>query len=317
MTIKFKDKDLQRGYEHYLQAKENTPNWNPSGDLTSVGTGADNVLVGYISTTGYSDYRTYPCHHPITGFDRPKVLWSAFGYRTSEEVAAYYLHWLLHKSPWVRNNSWFNNECTEEFIFDNAFIFTNLDQIPGNYLHNFLIASRLAAEWPDFINAWFHSVTVENINPDLAFYFLDVFKVCSQDIKDSLCWLGPRGRYSRITYANKYDWPLDVGTSNEEYFHNFLRGTPVNPSKLSYFANQHTKPINTLWGQSNTIGIHRNDYLTKLLDTYKDYTERDLTTTQSQFGKAKQAEVQIFTPEAVIAIMKEEQKRLIKDGIIQ
>lgn len=263
------------------------------------GTGGHNVVTGCINDSGESIVKSYPCHRPINSFVNAKTLWSLFGYRTSPEIGRFYFDWLVNRSPWSKTG--IIPKLDKEFMYETGFVFTDLDKVPANLLHNFLIASRLAAEWPVFITDWYHLVREYNIDESLAFFMVTVFADSENNISGYKSLLGS----SNITYAsdNKYDWPLDTYSADDDYIKNFVSGNPVRLSDKMFYPNAMTAPVNILWGTTKT-----GSYLKSLR---KVYPATDKRVIKGAYGNAS---FDCLSLNAVLNIMRQEEIRLgLKD----
>lgn len=273
-------------------------------------TGGQNVLTGAIQTTGAKHApRTYPCHRPINGFTNSAVLWSAFGWRCEEKAANWFFDWLIQDSPWFKTGIVPTN-LEDKFMFSEGFVFENLDKVPANLLHNFLIATRMPAEWPGYIDQWYKLVTEHGIEPAFAFLFLTVFQAVNSD---GSCYRTPfdEGSESMLATTDKYDWPLDMARATEEYVYNFCSGATPGLSKTMFSPTAQTAPVNTLWGKLSDTPGYKGRYTTILKDLYYDKFTSERTTKQTGLFGAS-TDTKVFTPKALLDIIKLEQERLFK-----
>lgn len=235
--------------------------WYPFKNM-SIGTGGQNALMGYIAEDGITkESNTYPCHNPISYYKNAGVLWSGWGWRGKKEIAEKFFTWLLEESPWSKTG--IIPKLDKEFMWNEGFIWGNLRDTPANVIHNFLIASRMCAEWPHRIADWYHLVVDYNINPAFAFLFL----TCVIDYSQGNSPFRPSSVGTVFATADKYDWPLDMGRGDETYVKNFIFGKAVGPSKVGYSPDAITKPVNTLWGPLPT-GHTKKAYACYLKNTY-------------------------------------------------
>lgn len=279
-------------------------------------TGGYNVLCGFIDTSGkVSKSNTYPCHAPILNFKSSSVLWSCFGWRIKENISRAFLKWLLFESPWSSGSSYIRESLSEfisnnslDDIFNQGFVFGNLDKIPGNVLHNFLVATRMAAEWPKFINQWYILVTKYKINPAFAFLFITCFKAINSNDNTACCF--DKVSESVATNEDKYDWPLDMARADESYVRNFVAGKMVNVSKIMFSPSAVTRPVNSLWGKLNLLPKSEGTYSKFLEDTYsKEFATSKTKVVESFIGNSTKS-FKVFTPNALMEIIELEQKRL-------
>jgi hypothetical protein len=299
-----------------------------SSPLSGAGGTGDyrNVLCGAIlSDTSFRD-ANYPCHNPIRSYTKASILWSAFGYRLKKSIAEYYFDWLIHTSPWSKTGI-IPKTTTEEYMFEQGFIFTDLDKTPANLLHNFLIASRMAVEWPQAIKDWYYFVTKEKLNPDLVFFFLYCFTPINQSTGGAYLSGLSKGSESIVAEGEKYDWPLDCASATPSYLDNFLKGVTPGISKINFYPTANTPPVNTLWGKTSSeqtykdsfVRIFKGSYVEFLHDTYRKKYSSPRTIAMNLKGgfrdkamedQLRQKYERVYTPEAIVEIVKEEQKRL-------
>jgi hypothetical protein len=276
----------------------------------------DNALMGMVSKRknvkeGQDPFRifsrTYPCHNPITGYSNALAIWSAFKYHTSKTIAETYFNWLFTDSPWARTGV-IPKDVDLDFMFRVGPVWINLDKMPGNLIHNFLIAMRSISEWPRFINGWYNLVTNHGIDPALAYAFLSLFIGSYQDAYGKQCLFDSdhkdyTTREASLTKMCKYDWPLDLNSNNESYLINFLNANTVGLSKTMFFPTALTTPINILWGEPNPNAAL---YVTQLSNMYPDLiTKKSVKTGLSSYDKG------IVTVNSAIEMIKREQSILL------
>lgn len=272
------------------------------GRLTGSGaTGGNNVLTGFISLEGKRRHEAYPCHRPINGFKDATTLWSAFGYRNKKEIAHLYHSWLINDSPWSKTGV--IPESNPNDMFHSGFIFTELDQLSSNLLHNFLVATRMDAEWPLWIKGWYDLVTKHDVNHSLAFFMMTMFVAPGSmqpftEVPESV-----------LTHMDKYDWPLDVSRATEDYVWNFIQGNPVGLSKTPFSPTAKTAPVNTLWGKLSTL--HEKDtYLIILRDLYEKEFSTLKKVTRNQMGSMVSVETNVYPFKNILEIIRREEIRL-------
>lgn len=243
--------------------------WYPFKD-DKTGTGAPNVLAGCITTTKETKDNKHPCHAYIRQYKNAAILWSAFGWRRNKEIAEFYFDWLLKKSPWSKTGI-IPEFLERNFMFNEGFVWGDLDTVPANLLHNFLIASRMCAEWPRYIDSWYKLVTEYKLEPNFAFAFLTCFSPVNPNPEEEHITSPFEGGIEAcIASVNKYDWPLDMATANEEYLLNFITGKPVGISSKMFYPTAETTPVNSLWGQP-AIKSANDLYSTTLKNLYANY----------------------------------------------
>lgn len=262
-------------------------------------TGGRNVLCGFISTSGQGVSSSYPCHAPILNYKNALVLWSAFGYRVDKQIAETYFEWLIHHSPWAKTG--IVPKMLEDVMFETGFIFSDLDKTPANLLHNFLIATRMAAEWPLLIQSWYDLVQL-GFDPSYAYLMVTVFtphndtKCCSPSFKEGI-------NHSLAT-IDKYDWPLDMARASEEYLLNFIHGNPVGVSKVMYYPTAETRPVNLIWG----IPVdNKKKYINILNELYSKYST--IIEYKDPFREGM-TQKNVYTFKSVLEIIRLEEKRL-------
>lgn len=297
--------------EEAMVAARKTANWYPFKNK-NIGTGGQNVLTGYIDHNEVKqDYRTYPCHAPIFQFKNATALWSAWGWREPKKAAEYYFNWLLTDSPWAKNG--IVPKLDKQFMWDEGFVFDNLTETPANLLHNFLVATRMCAEWPEFINAWYQLVTDHKIDASLVYLFMTIFVPVTSNTSASNCWFGKKE--SIILHVDKYDWPLDMARAPEEYVTNFVTAKAVGKTGYGFSPSANTRPVNTLWGNLLTPD-NKTTYVKQLYERYyKEFgKERSSSATSSVIGAnsvSSQEKKLVFSSEAIIEIMELEEERLL------
>lgn len=287
-----------------LQRK--TKNWHPQTDSNS-GTGGNNVLTGFIDNAGKKDASTYPCHAPIMRFKKAEVLWSCFGWRGSQQVARDYFDWLCNESPWARTD--IIPDLTQKFMFTEGFVWDSLGKTPANLLHNFLVASRSAAEWPVMIQDWHDLVNIHGFNPSFAYAMLTTF--CSHSGHSVL---KPDGT-SYIAYVDKYDWPLDMARAGDDYINNFLDAKTVGLSSRFFFPDAVTRPVNALWGKVPELANGKNSITFQISELYAKSHGIKREPNKAQLIRpstgSNKIEPMDFTGKAVLNIFRLEQKRIM------
>lgn len=294
------------------------------------GTGADNARYGGVSETGNTSRHNFPCHAYMNGMlqlqgkDRPIVVYSAFVHPAASHKLEYQTKRFFDWITWL-DSPWFPvfTGCSvdtfkymEYHAFQTGFIFDNLDTVPANYLHNFLVASRMPKEWPSLIRMWSEFVD-HAVDPAVALFFSSVFQ--------------PRrksnvGKYGLVEYentdhfymspTNHYDWPLDHATCAENYVLNLIRGK-VDDAVLCppwAKADRYT-PVNRIWGRNDLPLFDLETYLFDLFNRYNQktsITEVEAKTMGSNLGSFNWMSNWFMTKEEVFTIVKAENQRLLK-----
>lgn len=294
-----------------MQEAIKTNNWCPAKDKGKGGTGCHtNAIMGFTAVGGKEKgVRLYGCHNPIHTFQRADVLWSGWGYRCKPEAAELYFDWLLHRSPWSKQQVLMENIFPTKGV---GFVIDGLDKIPANLMHNFLIATRIPSEWFNFVDSWYELVAIHKCNPELAFVFLTTF----DPISDMTYGYGNSfmpGMESVYRNTNKSDWPLDIGMCTEEYVRNFMMAKIISPSDFTFYPQAQTLPINILWGKTNET--NPSNRYPVILDTMykKKYTmppQRPIAPGNLGLSGAGDRYNLVYTPESLLEVLKEEEKRL-------
>lgn len=312
--LHLKNPDKFRVAMEIMQAERQDRKWNPAPD-NGGGTGlsSHNVLVGCIKSDNTRKVDTYPCHKPILSYTNAEILWSCFGWRCSEEAAKFFHNWLCYESPWSRIG--IVPQLDKDFMFEHGFVFKDLDKTPGNVLHNFLVASRMASEWGGFIQGWYETIKNHKTNPELTLIFTTLFVNQFQIDRSPFTYI-ENNAYNRcvLSSIDKYDWPLDTGRCTERYVLNFCTGKPVNISNFNFSPNAKTAPVNVLWGEliendKYNRGYKESDqkrrYVNIVRELYGSQFEEGLK--QGSFGSSARG---YFSIENIIKILKLEEKRL-------
>lgn len=295
--------------------KDSVENNKPSETyITDPGTGGDNARYGAVIKVG-SNYTTevkqYPCHAYMKHYRNAKVVHNQYRHRNlvPYEVDRTYFDWITgDKSPWYQ---FFNRNISHtpdsldkqisdvDWIFNNGWVWSDLSY-PSNLQHNFLVASRMPAEWPSLINLWY-TWTERGIDKALAFVFLTVFtKLVNYD-------------KFQINRTNKYDWPLDTGSSGEEYIKNFLSGH-VEALTKPYKDDPRYVPVNRIFGDNsaNPSQAYPNQLFSMYADPSKEQECHSFWINKGiGFSGFDYKTHWTVSEEELLDIMKSEQKRLI------
>lgn len=299
----------------FLKKHKNVGNNSDFGTSTA----SKNARYGVVFKTGVcKELGWYPCHVHMNSGKDASVSFSQIMRTTlpgySEETEAYF-SWILGKdSPW--------KEClpktgyildgvdvnSKEFMLEYGFVFWHIDTLPSNVQHQFLVASRMPKEWPDFVKIW-HGLVKHGMTETFAFAFVTLWNHHNESF-DS----GSSARYRdffsrdhvRVTNKNMYDFPLDMFSCDEEYFLNFLNHKMVGTRNKPYAEDPMYKPVNALWG-NNLIRISdTNRYAHGLSERYKDISKPKEVL--SDFGGPMT--VPTWTVDQIIKIGLSEQERL-------
>lgn len=253
----YKDYELGEGYDavslclDYLQERSKDP------QKRSEGTGRYNASYGGVADTwvtkGKPYFQTYqyPCHANFRNLRQPQAVYNSFKHnpRLSETARRNYLSWLLSdESPWktfsARRETHLPKDWSgtkEEFIYRHGWVWSGFDW-PVNLQHNFLVASRMAAEWPRLITKW-NVWTSKGLDKAVCFLFLDLFRMMPQK----------RGQDNKqlwqVNSQILYDWPLDIAVSDEKYAWNFINGV-LNEKALKgpFKDTPEYTPVNCIFG---------------------------------------------------------------------
>lgn len=269
-------------------------------------------------------YNTYPCHGQLHSFKgqpyktTPLSLYSIYvkNRHSEEAVIEAYHSWVTNKSksPWrqLLTNYLIPHKLgsgevinSTEYTYSKGFIFDNLDKMPANLMVNFFIGTRMQSEWPDYINSWHKMVTEYGCDPSLAFVFITLFNTLGLGM---FRWqTSKHNREVTISAANKYDWPIDMATCDEEYVTNFILGIPVNYNAPFGQTLTYT-PVNSLWGNNKHL-VTGHTYANKLKSLYNKQFGEMQTPGVLGFGQLP-GTAWTLSYEEVINILKLETERL-------
>lgn len=296
-----------------MTAVRQAQNWFPVKKPTNGGTLGMNALHGSVSIKGVKLWRSYACHRDLLTFVDSLAYWSCYGYRTSEEVGRHYLDWLVNRSPWSKTGI-VPTRLTQDQMFEQGFCWSEMDKVPANLLHNFLVATRSAAEWPALIENWHLLTSKHGLDESLSYFFLTMLHA-SWTTQHS--WFTP-GVESRLSRIDQYDWPLDTGQADENYLKNFLGAKTVGLSKVMFFPSAQTRPVNNIWGKP--VGFtSKESYTSFLLEKYLNPKFTVKRTGRSTLGDSglrgittemRRLDDNVFVPETIVKVIKAEQDRL-------
>lgn len=235
-----------------------------------IGTGGDNARYGAVCTTPQGEltvhYNGHPCHAYMKDYKKPLVVFNQYGHRSflsKKADRAWFDFIISDDGPWKefkgRNTSHTPDDLTlkelRDFIFTNGWIWSDLKNHPSNLQQSFLVAARMSAEWPKMIERWYEYIQ-EGCHPGVAFVFLDVFQPISGD-----------GKKFQVNNKNKYDWPVDVCTSSEDYVRNFCLGD-VECLNKSYAEIQVYTPVNRIFGENGLSSADDKAYPNRVFELY-------------------------------------------------
>lgn len=258
----------------------------------SGGVGGDNAVYGTVLVDGSWTFYRHPCHAYLKSQQDNKTfaVWSVMckprndeAYPKIEEAVRPYFDWITGPdSPWrllfekYERGVTIDEEHTtsQEFMWNYGFVFFNVKEIPSNLLMNFLVATRMPKEWPEFILKW-HRWVKMGYDPSVAFSLVTAF--------------GPSGATSgtsmplesvNFTLAgqDKYDWPLDLATYDVAAVESFTSFKPVRFER-PFFEYPNSTPINALWGKNSStsgqIPFNKENYSMYLYETYSGKYGKD------------------------------------------
>jgi hypothetical protein len=238
-----------------------------------------------VNTSGdVSDVYGGQCHSYIARIRDPSVHYSLWTGRKAiksgylkEEVVDTYFRWVTGEdSPWIEGrpkslvvevSGKKYDLGSQEFMYDNGFVFWNIDKLPSNVQHQFLIAVRQPAECPYRVNSWYYLVQ-QGLDPTFAYMWQSVF----QDGSIGYVATGQAGykKNHDISFAmmNFGEFNLDTSTSDEKGICNFLSHRMDKKLYNKPFKDcQNYTPVNKLWG-SNTFSPHKGAYPSLLQKMY-------------------------------------------------
>lgn len=182
-----------------------------------------------------------------------------------------------------------------EWCWDYGLVLGPTDDLPGNLVYGFMIASRFLTEKPEYVENW-AALRAEGVHPALA-YWLSHVAHAKQHVR-----MGHRA--------------VHVGSINETYVTNLISGVQVSPSD-PYCRNG----VDNLWGDSiaelSTIysvyahGNYPGTYIRQLAEQYPEHFT-DINTTNTFYNYAPNGEKGRFpkTLEDLAAVGLKEQERL-------
>lgn len=291
-------------------------------EYSKFGTGAHNAVYGWGKSSDEYVRQSYACHTHLRSFPQynpPDFIFSKTIYPhksfNNQDGAKRYFEWLLSsESPW---RFLFDLQpdlfSDKELCLDKGFVFTRLDTIPSNLLMNFLIATRMAHEWPRTIKSWDTLVREYGCHPTVSFLFLTLF------YPDKFCATPSEGEFFpdvsqfKLNWVNRYDWPVDMVTCSTEYPKNFITGRVSNFNKPFTKFNGLYGPVNKIWGENELPLYDERTYLMEVFKTYgKNYGKYTSETTGSLKGtllsEHRRWRVSL---EELINIIRKEEERLV------
>lgn len=314
----FRDEAVQKGVEKLLFVVKNYP---MSTDTSNTGTGGDNARYGAVCVTPTGlkvEYNSHPCHAYMKDYRKPIVVYNQYGHRSfinDKADRAWFDFITSDDGPWREfpgrtvSHTPKDSKLKElrDFIWENGWVWSDLDNHPANLQHNFLVATRMGTEWPKMIERWFDWIQ-EGCHPALAFAFLDVFHPIPTDDKK---W--------KINNTNKYDWPIDVCTSSEDYIRNFCLGR-VEKLNKAYSKTQNYTPVNRIFGPNTLASADDQAYPNRVFELYNEKYGADKKKADEYwskkgtgFSKFNYRTHWYVTEKEIINIIKEEEKRLLNE----
>lgn len=315
------DEAAEMAVKKLLDIVKTYPMKSSMGDT---GTGGDNARYGAVSLIDgqlKTHYNCHPCHSYMKDYKKPLVVYNQYGHRgfiNPDADRAWFDFVTSDDGPWKEFKGrrvtampkdympeYQNEEEIKSFIWNNGWVWSDLKNHPANLQHNFLVASRMATEWPKFIERWYE-YTQEGCHPGIAFVFLDVFKEIAYDTKKL-----------QVNNTNKYDWPVDVCTSTEEYIRNFCLGQ-VEKLTRSYADTQNYTPVNRVFGNNGLSSSVDEAYPNRVFELYhreygpdKDKCDEYWNKKGTGFSKFNYRTHWWVSEADVIRIIKKETKRLL------
>ena len=231
-----------------------------------------------VSTTGsVSGIFGGQCHSYIARIESPSVhytLWT--GTRkslASKEATEAYFRWVTGPdSPWIEGipkrlevsvEGKKYDLGSQEFFHDYGFVFWNIDRLPSNVQHQFLIAVRQPAECYYRVSAWYHLVR-QGLDPTFSYMWQSLF----QD--GAIKAISLKQQEDKISFQmmNYSEFNLDTSTMDEEGIRNFLlHKMDKKEYNLPFKQSQNYTPVNRLWGR-NTLTPSKGAYPSILMKRY-------------------------------------------------
>jgi hypothetical protein len=294
----------------------------PMGGPSNVGTGGDNARYGAVvlNNPGLSStkapwvvFNSHPCHAYMRDYKNALVVFNQYGHRSfinPEADRAWFDFITSDTGPWRefvgRSISHVPDGVpVEDFIFTNGWVWSDLDHHPANLQHNFLVASRMAAEWPKDIERWHNLVSKNSLDPAMTFLFLDIFNNHGQGGKTQ--WV--------INHTNKYDWPVDICTSSEAYAKNFCKGR-VEKLNKPFSQSSSYIPVNRIFGVNTLSTADPKAYPNRIFELYSSKfgpSEKDCQAQyekKSGFGRFNFSTSWYVSEADIVEIIRLETKRL-------
>jgi hypothetical protein len=312
---------LEEAVSMGLKKLQDTVKKHPMGkEMHSTGTGGDNARYGAVCINSSGNlqlhHNSHPCHAFMKDYRKPVVVYNQYGHRSfinDEADRAWFDFITSDDGPWkefvgrVVSHTPSNLKLKElrDFIWENGWVWSDLKNHPANLQHNFLVATRMGTEWPRLIDRWYE-YTEQGCHPALAFVFLTVFNPITGDTKK---W--------QINNTNKYDWPIDVCTSSEDYVRNFCQGKVEKLTK-SYADTQHYTPVNRIFGENGLSSAVDEAYPNRIFELYhkkygpeKEKCDQYWEKRGTGFSKFNYRTHWWVTEAEMIRIIKAETKRLL------
>ena len=182
-----------------------------------------------------------------------------------------------------------------EWCWDYGLVLGPTDDLPGNLVYGFMIASRFLTEKPDYVMNW-AALRAEGVHPTLAYWLSHV--ACADQRLQS----GHRA--------------VHVGGVGETYVTNLISGVQVSPSDPS-----NRRGVDDLWGgpiaeltsvfSAFAHGNYQGTYIRQLADLYPEhFTDANTTTTFYSYTSNQEKGRFPKTPKDLAAVGLKEQERL-------
>lgn len=261
---------------------------------------SSNAYYGFVISDTEVKTFEYPCHAYMRLGVGSKVIFSKYIRHTSfsSDESRQYLEWIM-TGPWKRFFNCVYDETAEGFIN------YSLEHTPANLQQNFLIATRMIKEWPQFIKTWFTLVNKEHIHPSVAFWFITIFH--NSSIGGALT----PGNKIYMTDEVKYDWPIDVLKYDDKALYNFIHGDFSNLNH-SYAKDPNYKPVNCIWGKQ-IAQTNKNSYGNLLRQRYNKLGKTEVVKSALLSPTAyipRNLETWMMTYDEALEVIRQEEKRI-------
>lgn len=256
----------------------------------------------------------HPCHAFMRNYKKAVVVFNQYSHREkhiNKKADKAFFDWITSDDgPWREFPNRLVSEMPKDiedkkdWIFKNGWVWTNLE-VPANLQHSFLTAARMPGEWPLDINRWYKMVTTYDLPRDLTFLYLTLFM--NQEKIDK--------KYFKLFRVNKYDWPVDINTADEEYVKNFCSGKVSNLIQM-YSKDPEYRPVNKIFGRTEDVP-EKDRYVNVIHSLYAGKIGMsDVECSKLWEGKTGYMSGYswkthwLLTEEEIATVIKEEKKRL-------